>query len=334
MKALRLAAVLLVVASLMWAGRLQPEPDSDDQPRPDVTIDYNANQVVRRDKAGRVRWSSHLDGYLGLVRPPHVLSDNARVYVTHDDGVTALDRNTGMVLWHTQGPADRMCLSGNMLLAVQCGSGEPITTDGRWLTARNTADGAEVFRVQLLVPEHFEPEPIREVAGLFLVQGWGPPSGKHDALLIDRQGQIRHRLDRQVVSGLPQGKDLVLLTSRDIVCLSPHNRTRWPLPWQPGGMADGGLLELADGDLLAFLYGGIWDSGVQVFRFEPGTGRQVWRAYCQSLGVSHSAYSHRATVVVEGERVKVTSRGSGGTFVELLELATGQQVGRTQRLRY
>jgi hypothetical protein len=95
-------------------------------------------------------------------------------------------------------------------------------------------------------------------------------------------------------------------------------------------IAGGGLVELPGGDLLAFLYGCISDSGVQVIRLNPGTGKEVWQARCAPLGVMHSAYKHRATLTVEEGRVKVTSKGSGGTFVELLDLESGRQLKRTR----
>jgi hypothetical protein len=314
---------------------LVPDPNEMDfdseRPPPDLRIDHDANAVVR---SGQVRWSTHLDGYLGRVRDPHLLHDADRVYVTHGDGVTALDGHTGKVLWHSPGPADRMCLSCDLLLATDCGVAESLGGRGRWLTARAVATGAEVFRVGLPL-EGFDALPIGEVAGLFLVQVWGDGSEKGAAVLIDRQGKVRHRFDRQVVAGKSLGQDRVFLTSRDVVRVSPGGKVAWSVPFpHPEWIAGGGLLELEGGDLLAFLYCQIADSGVQVVRLDPAAGRVVWRASCVGLGVGHSAYRHRAEVEIDGEFVKVTSRGSYGTFVELLDPASGRQLGRGQRLRH
>jgi outer membrane protein assembly factor BamB len=317
------------------ATLLAPDPNDIDfdppGPPPEVRIDYDANAVVR---SGPVRWSTHLDGYLGRGRDPHLLQDADRVYVTHGDGVTALDGGTGKVLWHSAGPGDRMLLSGDLLLATDCRMADRLGGRGRWLTARAVTTGVAVFRVGLPL-EGFDALPIEEVAGLFLVQEWGNASGEGAAVLFDRQGKVYHRFDRQVVAGRPLGKDRVFLTSRDVVRVSPDGKVVWAVPFPyPEWIAGGGFLEFPDGDLLAFLYCQIADSGVQVVRLDPAGGKQVWRASCRGLGVSHSKYEQRAEAEIDGELVKVTSRGSYGTFVELLDLASGRQLGCGQRLRH
>jgi outer membrane protein assembly factor BamB len=291
------------------------------QGRDPFAIDYDANRVLRRDMAGKVVRATRLDGSLGSSREPDLAWDAERVYVTHGDGVTALDARTGKVVWHTKGPADRMCLSGDLLLATDC------TSDGRLLVARATASGKEVFQVRLPA-KHFDSLPVEEVAGLFLVQAWDDPLGRGNALLIDRKGEVRYRLDRQVVGGVRRGKDTVLLTSRDVVRLAPGSKTRWAIPLERQWMAGGGLVELPGGDVVAFLYGGICDSGVELVRLDPASGKLRWRASCQSLGVDHSKYRHRAEAAVEGSRLRVTSRGSYGTFVEVRDLRSGKQLER------
>jgi outer membrane protein assembly factor BamB len=333
MKRQALGPFLLVLALACTAcrSRLPAGLEDEDEPRtpPDVRIDPDAGQVARLDASGRVVWSTHLDGYLGRVRPPHLLHDADRGYVTHGDGVTALDWATGKQLWHAKGPGDRLCLSGGLLLATDCSIGEEITKGGRWLIARTTATGEEAFRVPLPVQD-FDPVEIRQIAGLFLVQKIEMPDGKGGSYLIDRQGRVRHRFHRQVVAGRVQGEDRVFLTSTDVVRLSADDQVVWAVPFAGGEwIAGGGLLELEGGDLLAFLYGCISDSGVQVTRLDPATGKAVWQAGCAPLGVTHSEYDHRVRVAVEGSRVRVTSRGSGGTFVEVLDLGSGRQLRRT-----
>jgi len=66
-------------------------------------------------------------------------------------------------------------------------------------------------------------------------------------------------------------------------------------------------------------------------RFNPKGGNIVWSEKCAPLGVDHFKYHHRATVVIKGERVRVTSRASGGSFVELLDLKTGKRLARATR---
>jgi outer membrane protein assembly factor BamB len=329
----RLLVVLVLIAAVAATAcraRLPDGPEDDAPeaagPPADARIDQDAGQVTRLDGSGRVVWSTHLDGYRG---PDQLLHDAERAYVSHGDGVTALDWGTGKVVWHAKGPADCMSLSGGLLLATDSSTGGSIAETGRWLTARAVRDGGEVFRVRL--PLHgFNPEPIREVAGLFLVQTGEVPGGVGDALLIDREGRVRHRFGRQVVGGIRQGEDRIFLTSRGVVRLSPEDERRWSVLFEePEWIAGGDLLVLPGGDLLASLYGRINDSGVQVLRLNPTTGKQVWQVGCSGLGVPHSKYRHEATVAVEGGQVKVTSRGASGTFVEVLDLGSGRQLKRT-----
>src|SRR5262249_34303670 len=98
---------------------------------------------VRR--RGAIEWRTDLKGYLGGNRPPHLVFDDERVYVTHDDGVTALSAKTGHVLWHSRGPGNCLCLSGDLLLAA---GGRDAWTEafGRYVMARSVATGREMFR--------------------------------------------------------------------------------------------------------------------------------------------------------------------------------------------
>jgi hypothetical protein len=178
-------------------------PKNGTPPAP-FTIDREARRVVGRAADGKTRWSVTLDGFIGGVRDPHLLWDARRVYISHTNGVTALDAATGEEHWHSDGPNDRLLLSGDLLLATDCTSDSYVGKQGRLLTARSVTTGKEVFRVQLPVKD-FDPDPIEEVAGLFLVQTHEWPSGAGYSLLIDRQGNVQHRLKRQVVRGITPG---------------------------------------------------------------------------------------------------------------------------------
>jgi hypothetical protein len=90
------------------------------------------------------------------------------------------------------------------------------------------------------------------------------------------------------------------------------------------------LLPVVGGQLLAYIYCGSSDSGVQVMRLDPDSGKVVWRTRCPGLGVTHSKYHHRATVTVEGDRVRVMSHGSAGDFEDVLDLASGQRRRRSE----
>jgi hypothetical protein len=95
-------------------------------------------------------------------------------------------------------------------------------------------------------------------------------------------------------------------------------------------LGNGGLVEVPGGGVVAFSYGSGFDSGVNVVRLDLATGKVVWWVRCASLGVEHSKYRHQAAVVVEGDRLRVTSEASGGTFVEELDLKTGKRLKRTE----
>jgi outer membrane protein assembly factor BamB len=326
---MRRPAIQAALLTLLLASVASPaDPPAGDKRSPQYVVDPKARQVVRRDAGGEVKWALTLFGDLDGVRPPHLVWDAQRVYVTHNGGVTALDADTGNVLWHEDGPGDRLLLSGDLLLATDCTSGRHVGDRGRLLTAREAATGRAVFHRRLPV-EDFDPLPIEEVAGLFLVQTNESASGKGDALLIDRDGAVRHRFDREVVAGVRRGEDQVFLTSKDVVRLSAEDKTLWETPFEERQWPAGGGLVEAGGDLVAFLYGRISDSGVELMRLNPGTGKVVWRARCAPLGVDHSKYRHEAKVTVEGDALRVTSKASGGTFVEVLDLRSGRQRKRT-----
>jgi hypothetical protein len=174
--------------------------------------------------------------------------------------------------------------------------------------------------------------PVEEVAGLFLVQRHDDTDGAGDAYLIDREGQVRHRFSCQVVAGVRVGDDRVFVTSHDVRRVTADDRTVWSVPFSyREWIAGGDILKAPDGDLVAFLYDHISDSGVQVIRINPDSGVPRWRVSCRPLGVDHSKYSHAADVELINDRMRVISRGSFGTFVEWLDGRTGASLRRTQR---
>jgi outer membrane protein assembly factor BamB len=277
---MRQAVLLTAVftASACSAGQQGTEPSS-----PRFEIDRKAGQVIRRDPDGRIRWSNPLRGDLGSPTDAPPFWDAKRVYVPHNNGVTALAATTGVVLWHSDGPKTHLMASGDLLLATEHAD------HARWLNGRAVLTGAEVFRLRL-------------------------PAG--------------------TVAGLPLGEDRVFLNDREVVRLSPDGKARWatPLSQREWG-AEGGLVEVGGGNLVAFLYCGIADSGVQLVRVNAATGKAAWRARCNPLGVDHSKYRHTATATVEGGRLRVTSVGSSGTFIEVLDMGTGKRLERSTSYR-
>lgn len=179
-----------------------------------------------------------------------------------------------------------------------------------------------------------DPDSVTKSANLFLVQIHEDVDGKGHALLINREGEIRHQFDRQAISGKQSGEDMIFLTSKNVVRVTAKDKVVWAIPFLGYEFSAGGeLIDLNDGDLIASQYGCIWDSGVSLILFDPATEKEKWKAYCQPLKVPHDAYDHSAKVTVDGEKLRVTSKGSYGTFVEILELKTGRQLERTLKDR-
>jgi hypothetical protein len=179
----------------------------------------------------------------------------------------------------------------------------------------------------------------REVAGLFVDLNFNGVEWADR--LLDARGRALHRFDHWVLDGVRLGEDRVFLTDRSMVRLSPGGSVVWTIPLWAGphpdgnwGAASGELQKLPGGDLLAVAYQPFSDSGANVLRLDPASGRVVWRASCDPLHVQHSAYRQTVVVAVVEGQVKVTSGGSSGTFVELLDLGSGRQLGRGQRMRH
>lgn len=127
-------------------------------------------------------------------------------------------------------------------------------------------------------------------------------------------------------------KNALFLTCSDVARVAANDKLVWSISfgdheWTAGG----GLVDLPGGDLLAFRFGRISDSGVDLIRFDSMSGKAVWKVHCAPLGVDHSKYRHDAFVAVEGEKLRVTSKGSFGTFVEILDMKTGRQLERTSK---
>jgi len=142
----------------------------------------------------------------------------------------------------------------------------------------------------------------------------------------------KFRLPRGAITGLPRAGDWLVLTPSDVLRLSGGGKTHWRTPVaEPHWFDEGGVVEVSGGDVVAYLFGRIHDSGVQLVRLKAATGEVVWRAWCAQLGVKHSQYLHDATVAVEGEHLRVNSWGSYGTFLEVLDLRTGKQLQRTAK---
>lgn len=308
---------------------------NSDAPDEDYSLDgcyaIEDEDVVRLDEAGRTLWRTQVGKSLGGVRPPHVVHDDDRVYVSDGDGITALDSHRGALLWHTKSPNERMLLSGKMVVGADCGSGAALEAEGHWMFGLAIETGRILFRTRL--PRGMDdPLPIREVGGLLLVQqrSFGRDS-TGGAILVDQAGRTRLQLREYVLQGICQDDDLILLLSGRIVRLTPSGRTRWEIRCAAGELDGGDLLLMPGGDLLVLYFGRISDSGVNLLRVSPEGGSVKWTTACKPLGVSHSLYRHWAAASLEARRIVVTSHGSYGSFVEWLDAGTGKHLQRSER---
>jgi outer membrane protein assembly factor BamB len=284
---------------------------------PNYEIDAKG-RVVRLD-GGKVTWATRLDRPFDPWRNAALDWDEWRVYVSLRDGVTALNASTGMPLWHSDGPSKRLLVSGRLVLAL-------VGEDGTWwFVGRGAASGVRVFQVRL-PPKPIVDWSVRDAGGLFVVQ-----TGLYfgvKGLLIDRHGIIRQRLNLPVLAALLLGQGGVVLTSREVMRLSPDGGCRWTAPLEHWGLTRGGLVKVGGGGLVAYLYCPASDSGVQLVRFNAATGKVEWRARCAPLGVDLPKYWHGVGIAVKGERLRVISEAEGGTFFEELDLKTGKQLIR------
>jgi hypothetical protein len=329
--------LLVLAAAISGSGCNNNAPNcpvGDMQPKKARSTELQVNSktglITRRDESDKVIWSTALEGDLSEVSPPQILSDAHRVYVRCGDGVSALDWKTGKVLWSSEGARDRMLLSGDLLLAADARDAQDVSGGKRWLVARATTTGTIIFRVGLPL-KRFSPLPIREVAGLFLIQTDDQPNGKGYALLVDRDGNVHHQFDSQVVDGIRYEDEYVLLTSRNVLRCALKDQVLWTLSFpRRVSPAGGGLIRISNGDLIAFLFDQMADSGVYIVRLDPSAGNAIWWARCAPLGVIHSEYEHRAEVTIGATFVRVTSKSSSGTFIELLDAATGRQLERNR----
>jgi len=149
--------------------------------------------------------------------------------------------------------------------------------------------------------------------------------------LLDLEGKVVHRFDRPVIQGIPVDGEAIVLTSDDVRCFTAEGRLRWQVPFACKESRAGGGLNRVEGDLIAYTYGRISDSGVQVLRINVKKGTPVWQTSCEGLRVEHSEYHHQARVVKWDENfLHVFSRGSRGSFLEALYLPSGRSVLRRE----
>jgi hypothetical protein len=169
------------------------------------------------------------------------------------------------------------------------------------------------------------------MAGLYLVQqeslGRDSVGG---AIFLDRGGRTRLERREYVLQGIRQDEDVILLMTGQVARLTPSGESRWIVPCGAGPLGGGDILRMPGRDLIVLYFHTISDSGVEILRVSSEDGSVRWKSTCRPLGVIHSLYSYWATASLEGERIKVMSHASYGSFAEWLEAKSGKQLRRTE----
>lgn len=294
------------------------------------TMDVHDRTVVRQSASGQPIWSRELRGSPHSVRYPQWAASRDKIVVVHNEfeekryGLAGLNRETGEVVWISDGPNDRLFCSGDLVFATGCSTQMP---NGRWVVARNLSDGQEAYRVS--IPKEADPDEISEVAGMLCVTGSFRESF---SVFFDSKGGVIHRLEEEVISGLAADGDAVLLTSKRLVRLTRDDKAVWEsrLFADETGFAGAGALHLLpNGDLLVLAYPAISDGCERVSRISPKTGKVLWSAQCGGIGLyGHSNYSHRAYCDVRGQWVFVVGQASHGNTVTVLSLENGEEERR------
>jgi hypothetical protein len=281
---------------------------------------YDSGAVVRVDEAGHAVWRQALSGRLGSVRPPDLVKAEGVVIAVADDTLVALARKDGRVVWRKQSLVDRLLSTRDgLVLATDCQS--PSYPPARRLViARRVEDGSLAF--ETTIPQSIDPLPLEEVADLVKV------TGDHVTWLLDHVGRVVTRLAENA-DVTPLGADLLVIGEKRIARIKRDGSAVWERTgFRERFVAGSGVVTLPGGDLLAFNYGRISDSGVELARIRPDDGAELWRAHAAALGVAHSVYQHEAYVELRGKDLVVVSQGAYGDFVEVRDASTGASLAR------
>jgi outer membrane protein assembly factor BamB len=333
-----LVTIPLTVALLSRPGRaflirtIHGVPPTDDPqvevPYPSVVwepivVNSAANTIERYRKPGERLWSTSLREPLGPDWRTSIATDEKRVYVGFAGGVVALDVDSGQSQWQCPAECEQMLLDQDLVLTIERDSSLSDRRGSLGLAARNCKTGKSVFKVSL--PNAGEFKKPMALNGLIVVVCERNADSGITSLLITRQGRLRNTLDCLVLDGCEDAGTEYYLTGDDVRQLTPEGREGWNVPLRSPSLGDtGGELRIMDGDLIASLYGRHSNSGVRVARIDRNHGTLVWTTYSQGLRVEHSEYTHRAKLkLIDGRFLEVLSRGSKGSFVEVLDLSSG-----------
>jgi hypothetical protein len=272
------------------------------------------------DAKGRPRWSTKL-----YEEKTHYEMASAAVDAGDkllagwlDDGLYAVERETGRVAWHADGHFSSYARCGDRIIAVA----QIDSATKAELVVLDAARGTTVAHVPLALDAvGLEP------CGEFLLMK------SYDKIALhDRTGTQRLVIDGRV-SGVAAGSEGILVESEAGLA---RYRTPEERIWMNQAVASR-FLERTDfqsldgGDLLVVSYGGSTGAGndaqVTIARVALDTGALRWIARCASNGAPDVA-DHKAYAEVRNDHVIVVSQASCGDYLEVLGLATGAQRAR------
>jgi outer membrane protein assembly factor BamB len=284
-------------------------------PAPEISFDKGA--VVRK---GAISWRTPLQGYLGTVRPPDRVISGDRVVVVAEHRLVGLDANTGAQVWTADATTDRLFAEGDLVFSTDCQS-PSAAPKHRWLEAHRLSDGKLAWKIEL--PSRIDPDAIYKIGSLYAV------GGRDYVALFDAAGTRHIELDEHVIVAEPIGSDVIVATDKRIARLGPRGETRWDLKKiKDTFVGAGGFVTLPGGDMLLFAYGAISDSGVELVRFRPDDGKELYRVQKHGAGVGHSEYEHTAWVRLRNGRLEIVSHGSYATRIETASPETGTTLKR------
>jgi hypothetical protein len=332
-----LVLVCLAMAMLLGCGHGQEVSGPGAQAVLACRVEPKEDELIGKGADGNVVWTRHVKGVSYGYSNRQMAKDGERVYAATDAGMIAVEIGNGKLVWESMEGVYDLKLIGDVLVTLMDRSEDVEAVEEYWLVAYRAKTGEKVFETRL--PEdlayfqnRLESLRISEMTGMYLVQGVHEIRGTGYAVLVDRQGKVWHRSYRRILDGVQVGESRLLVTSKSVVCLWASGQTKWErmFEWRENG---GRMLKGADGTLLAYLYGPISDSGVQVMRIRIEDGMVLWQVYCDPLGTTHSAYGHDADVTCDDKTVMVRSAGSSGSWVEVLDVQSGKRVSRGERER-
>ena len=277
---------------------------------------WKVDALVRYESTGAARWRIPIKGARS-VRPPDVATGSGRVVVTVDDKIFAFDDDTGAPIWNASGPADRLVSDGATLFTTDCS----VHKTPRFVVGRRLLDGKELFRAP--IPAEMDPTLTLDARHVIVTD----PSRKLTVVLA-HDGRELYRLSETMFDMHLVADGEIAVTDARIALLDAAGRERWKIAGPRNHFVAGDEFTEIGGDVILANYGRIDDSGVDVTRIRVRDGVVVWHTEVRGLGVDHSEYQHTAYVDVQGANLYVVSQGSGGSFFERLDTATGKSEAR------